>query len=411
VFPVKPLAAREHAVALSSGMETARPIRLAIVRCGTLDRQHHITTLCRFLASNGFEIAFFALQTTRDDTERFASQVPGMRALCVGEWRGKGLARFVRGGMALRRALRNSRFDILYAVDSWTLRYLAVATRGAMRWDKRPLVYHTFDMLAPHVAAAADILLERHAAGRSGLNVNADRSRAAVMQSLYGLKRTPLAVPLRLTLDSVLPARDESLRASLFRDTAQEPEFVVVNPTRASGERMTKEIIAAFRTLPTNYRLVTVDGPGDYGRECRALIEQAGISKRVRVLDPMPHDELLKICSSSDVCLIFHNAGSSLGNHLAHPGRLAYCVALGLPVVANNIPVLESVVYRHGLGECCNPEPAAIAAAIRRVCEGDPPLRERAEHIRTAFRKELHYERAASALPPAIRELARQDRS
>lgn len=387
-------------------MTSDKPLRVAMVRSGPLMRQHHLTTLCGFLVEQGIHLDFVSLQAPQSELEWFGQQVHGLTVHPVGEWAGKGFGRFVKGGLALRKQLRRIRFDILYVVDSWTLRYLAVATFGTMCWARRPTVYHTFDMLAPHVAACADIALERHAARRSRLNINTDRSRAAVVKALFGLKETPLSVPLRLPRHAPLPIRDEALRASLLSATAVQNDFLIVNPTTLNSERMGKELIQSFAALPPNYHLVTIDGVGAYAQMCRDLVERHGMQSRVHVLAPMSHDDLLKICACADVGLIFHDAESSLGNYLCHPSRLAYFVALGLPVVATDVPVLEALVYRYGLGVCCPPtEPARIAEAIREVCAGNESLSERKKRIRQAFESDLHYEHSAHRIVDALHRI------
>lgn len=388
-------------------MSVDQPLRLAMVRCGALSQQHHLTTLCRYLADKGFELEFLSLQAPATDVAWFAEQVPGMEARALGEWGGMGVGRFFRGGSALRRALKRTKFDILYVVDSWTLRYLAVATLGSMRWRECPLIYHTFDMLVPHVAAGADILLERHAARRSQLNINTDRSRAAVIKALFGLKQTPLAIPLLLPRDTVLPTRDAALRASLLDNRTETDQFLVVCPTHLSGERLSKEIIESFAFLPQNYHLVTIDGTGGYARECHDLIAHLGLAARLRVLQPMPHHELLRICACADVGLILHDAEASLGNYLCHSSRLAYFVALGLPVVATDVPSLESVVYQHALGICCSStDPQNIALALKEICTGSIPLLDRRKAVRDAFENRLYYERDAATIAESLRRLA-----
>ncbi len=380
-------------------MNEHKPLRLAMVRCGALQQQHHLSTLCQYLVSQGIELEFFSLQAPASEVAWFGEQVPMMRVHALGQWGDKGIGRFFRGGNVLRSALKKLRFDILYVVDSWTLRYLAVTTMGRMRWRECPLVYHTFDMLVPHVAARAEILLERHATRRSQLNINTDRSRAALTKALFGLAQTPLAIPLRLSRDSVLPTRDDVLRTSLLPDSVDGEMFLIVSPTSLSSERLSKEIIQAFVSLPDNYHLVTVDGTGVYAQECHDLIEELDLVDRVCILEPMPHDDLLKICACADVGMIFYDVEASLGNYFCHPSRLAYFVALGLPVVATDVPVLESVVYRYSLGVCCSPSRVeAIAEAIREMCEGAITLAERRNWIRDAFEQELNYEQSAYPL-------------
>ena len=387
-------------------MPSNTTLRVAVVRNGGLMRQHHLTTLCGFLHEQGIGVEFISLQAPAHEVEWFAGRVPGITVQGIAESCGAGFQRFFKGGLALRWRLRKLQFDVLYVIDSWTLPYVFVATFGSMRWKACPMVYHTFDMLVPHVALRAYLWLERYAARRSDLNVNADRSRAAVTKALFGLRETPLAVPLRLPRNACLPARDDKRRASLIGATISQDARLIAYPSYAYEDRLTKELIRAVALLPDNYFLATIGGDCEYARECEELSRALGIADRVRFLSPMPHEEVLSYCACADVGVIFHDEEASLGNFLCHPGRLAYFIALGLPVVANAVPVLEAIVYRYGLGVCCSPrEPEAVAGAIREICEGRIPVSERRRMIREHFQQDLHYELEGQKIVRALRRL------
>lgn len=380
--------------------------RVMIVRNGGLIHQHHLTTLCRFLIGQGFEVQYLALQCPRDQLDWFEQEVPGIKTTYVGLWSSGGLARFLKGGQALRRLLHRGQFDILYVIDSWTLPFVFVATLGRMRSGLAALVYHTFDMITPHAHGRFYFALERWTARRSQLNVNTDRTRAQVAKMLFNLPETPLSVPLRLSRDAVLPARDATLRASVIGHAPKPDEILVVYPTALRADRMTREVILAFASLPDNYHLVTIDTGGSYAEKCRALISRHHLQARIHLLDPMPHEAIVKLCACADIGLIFHDVEAGLGNYLCHPGRLAYFVALGLPFVASDVPVLEALVYRHGLGACCSPyDPGAISSAIRLISDDPRSLLERHRMIREWFERELNYEKAASSLTTKLREM------
>ncbi|WP_333688616.1 glycosyltransferase [Methylococcus capsulatus] len=381
-------------------------LHVAMVRSGPLQQQHHLTTLCRFLVDSGFSLDFFSLQAPFEDEIWFGQQVPGMRVHWVGKWGGRGIGRFIRGGLALRRALQETRFDILYVVDSWTLPYLFVATWGHMGFGGKPLVYHTFDLITPEGHGRAYVGLERYAARRSRLNVNTDRSRAEVAKLMFGLKERPLAVPLRLARDAVLPGWDEGRREAILGSERRGNEILAVYPTALRTDRLSKEVILAFAKLPPNYHLVTIDAGGSYAMECHEVMRNNGLQHRIHLLPPMTHQAVLELCACADIGLIFHDIDAGIGNYFCHPGRLAYYVALGLPFVAAEVPAMSALVYRYGLGGCCSPyEPAAIAEAIRELCEGSIPLTDRRRHILEVFESKLHYGYEAQALVSALERI------
>ena len=366
--------------------------RIGVVRCGRLAQQHHLSTLLVFLDRSGFDVKLFALQCPVEDVRSFCADNPAIEVKQVGEWTGKGVNRFLHGGLALGRCLRTADIDLVYVVDSWTLRYYTVSLFLFSKLRKTSFVYHTFDMLAPNVAAWYERLLERFMVRRASFAVVTDRSRAALMKALYRLPVEPLSVAVRLLHDFLPPPHDAvaKRRGSLLPHGCK---FLVASPTRLSEERVGRSIIKAAAQLPSDYAIVMFAGEERYTKECIHLADQLGLGERLVVLPEAPHSEVLLVCAASNVALVFHDESSSLGNFFCHPSRLSYCVALGIPVVANAVPSIESVVYRYRLGLCVNPKKLeAISVAVRNICESHESHEEIKERIKKEFRDELTFE-------------------
>jgi glycosyltransferase involved in cell wall biosynthesis len=120
----------------------------------------------------------------------------------------------------------------------------------------------------------------------------------------------------------------------------------------------------------------------------------------------MPFSELLRYVACADVGAIFHDWKRSSGYWMASPDRLAGYVACGVPVLCSNVPNLEAIVYRYGLGLCCNPyDPVEIAQAIRKLVEEPPGLEERRRHVRAMFEQHLNFEAHGHKLVAALHEL------
>lgn len=380
------------------GLESKNRPRVGVVRCGRLAQQHHLSTLLVYLERSGFDVKLFALQCPVEDVRCFCAENPEIKVEQVGEWSGKGVSRFLIGGLALSRSLRIEDLDLIYVVDSWTLRYFAVALFLFPKLRKTNYVYHTFDMLAPDAAAWYERLLERLMVRGAALNVVTDRSRAALMKALYRLPVEPLSVAVRLLHDFLQPPNDAvtSRRASLLPIGCK---FLIVSPTRLSEERVGKAIIRAASLLPTNYAMVMFAGDADYTQECIQLANALDLGSRLIVLPESPHSEVLLVCAASNVALVFHDESSSLGNFFCHPSRLSYCVALGIPVVANAVPSIEAVIYKYQLGLCAGARDAeAVASALRVVCEGAESREQMEERIKRTFLRDLTFELDGASL-------------
>ena len=153
------------------------------------------------------------------------------------------------------------------------------------------------------------------------------------------------------------------------------PLCIIIYPTvvsnNESSQRMTWELIQAFCRLPENYRLVLFFREGVEYRRCLTACAQAGILNRVKFLSPMDFLRLLAYVASADMGAVLYDDRQSSGYFMCNADKLSLLAACGIPFVASSQPNLESVVYRYGLGECCDPKDAsALAEAMKIVAEG-----------------------------------------
>lgn len=394
---------------LTAAPSTQTAVRIAMIRWGDLGYMNNAVTLANFLVEAGLDITLFALgrqefkQTSlsgRVNIVYVGTNLDGTS----GTW--NRLTQQLKVGLELKRELARSSFELAYIVHSWTLPSFLVATGGSLVWRAIPTVYHTFDWLEPELVGRWHLWLERAACMRAALVVNVDRSRARLQRTLYGLPQTPMWVPNYLSRNAQVTQRDEALRLALLGSAHTPADVLLVYPSVASDERMTLQLIEAFTHLPKNYCLATFFREGSYADACRAHVARFGLGRRVRLLDPVSYDRLIAIIACADIGAIFHDGEKSSGYFMANPDRLATYVAHSIPFVASDYPNMEAVVYRHGLGLCCNPhDPRAIANAIRNLVDGAPGLATRRRQVRAAFEEDLNFEAHAGGLLDRLRAL------
>lgn len=378
-------------------------IRHVLVICwGPIDRSPHVITLLNFLIRQSFRVTVVTIAAgsrplSLDGEAAFVS---------LDHKEHGGMSKIAKlGGIArrLRRLIRGSRADVLYAIDSWSLPPIIIASAGNPRMIAPVFIYHTFDWLDPGVHNRIHLWYERWASLKADLCVNVDRSRARLSQSFYRLPRLPLCIPNFPLLDAEKPERDERLREELL---GMGGRALVICPSVASASRLHLELLRAVSLLPPEYRLVTFSGQGQYDAACRELAN--GLGGRVQFLAPCAYEELANYLSCADVGLILNNWKGSSGYWMANSGRLANFLQLSVPVVTSNVPNLEALVYRYGLGESCDAyDPASIADAIRSVVEGPPGIKERRNSVWTAYQTELHFERRGVLLSQELHRLCK----
>ncbi|MFN8027076.1 MAG: glycosyltransferase [Acidimicrobiia bacterium] len=161
----------------------------------------------------------------------------------------------------------------------------------------------------------------------------------------------------------------------------------------------------------TSAELVVVGGPSgpDGAHEesaLHALVDELGLTHRVRFVAPQPHDELVSWYRAADVCVVPSRTESF--------GLVALeAAACGTPVVAANVGGLRSLVAHGETGYLIDTrEPTDYADAIERVLALDDPspMRERAAANSARFgwgiaaaRLRRHYDDLAMRAPVQCR--------
>lgn len=100
------------------------------------------------------------------------------------------------------------------------------------------------------------------------------------------------------------------------------------------------------------------------------LVHLSESSAKFHVHPAVPHSEVVPIVRSADfgLCLV---ENISLSDYFCLPNKLfEYCFA-GVPVLASNFPDIRGVVYKYGVGRCCDLLPASIAEAVKEIEGGE----------------------------------------
>jgi glycosyltransferase involved in cell wall biosynthesis len=307
-------------------------------------------------------------QSRRDALSRVRSGIAGVRRLTA-------IALTVRSQqLATLRAA--PRADLVHAMA-----YMGIPVGLAIgRRDRVPVIYDARDIYVdarniarlPSFARRLFAAVERRWARRASRVMTVNRPYAEVMAERFGV---PLPA-IVLNASYRRPGTTTSPEPLLHERLGLAPEIrLVLYHGGLSPDRGIEELIDALPSLPADVHLVLL-GYGPLEASLRAQAAKPALTGRLHLLPAVPPAELLDWVASADVAAMPIQP-TTLNHRLTTPNKLLEAMAVGVPVVASNLPGMAAIVERTGCGVLCDPtDPASVAAAIRSLLDAPPVERE-----------------------------------
>ena len=219
---------------------------------------------------------------------------------------------------------------------------------------------------------------ERRSARRASRVMTVNGPYAEVMEERFGVTRP--AVVMNCSYRRKPPA---TTPRRIQERLGLEPAIrVVLYHGGFSRDRGIEQLIDALGHLPAEVVLVLL-GYGSLQAELRARAALADHAGRLFVLPAVAPPELLDWVGSADV-VAMPIQPTTLNHRLTTPNKLFEAMAVGVPVVASDLPGMAGIVRETGCGVLCDPtDPTSIAAAIRMIL--DAPDAERAGYRERAL--------------------------
>jgi glycosyltransferase involved in cell wall biosynthesis len=215
---------------------------------------------------------------------------------------------------------------------------------------------------------------ERRWARTAGRVATVNRPYAEVMAERWALPLPAIAMNCAYRTD---PPDPPERRFHAHLGLPPEARVVLYQGGFSPG-RGIEQLVAAIEDVPGAVLVLL-----GYGAMLDALERTAAdlrfadpvLGRRLRIMPAVPPDALLGWVAAADV-VAMPIQPTTLNHRLTTPNKLFEAMAVGVPVVASDLPGMAPIVRETGCGVVCDPtDPAAIAAAIRSIL--DAPAEER----------------------------------
>jgi glycosyltransferase involved in cell wall biosynthesis len=156
--------------------------------------------------------------------------------------------------------------------------------------------------------------------------------------------------------------------------------------------RALDRLIYAARFLDPDTIIVML-GRNMMGVDLEALIAQEGVADRVKMLPPVPYEELLEWTASADIGLTLFDPNYSFSIRMCLPNKLFEYLMAGLPVLTSSLDAVADVLKTYDVGVVApSLEPAEIGQAINRLLADSAALARMRKNALAAAQKELRWD-------------------
>jgi glycosyltransferase involved in cell wall biosynthesis len=129
-------------------------------------------------------------------------------------------------------------------------------------------------------------------------------------------------------------------------------------------ERNLEHLVDAVALATSPLELVLM-GYGEYGEALVRRAAERGVAGRVHLVETRPRYDFLRWTASADVGVIPYPADRDVNSRLSSPNKLYEYIAARLPILANDLPFVRSVVEGNDFGVVAELETeAAFARAL-----------------------------------------------
>lgn len=350
-------------------------MRIAIVTAERLQEFPPMITLLKAMDQLGHETVllspyhdpFFAGLGMKHGAHLFAAEAPDARLTRYYRNRIQASLAFHTERMLRRKHLRSMprRFseELRQADVIWVLHENTMLLGGKRFADRMGEYLYTMYELCVKNSRVPEVY--DYAAGKAGLTVVPEYTRAHIAKAFYSLEQLPAVIPnkpLEHPRMKNMPISDNAIREKIRRIRA-EGKKIIMYMGILSDERPLEPIIEAVNTTD-HYVLAVLGGRTPY----LDRLEQK-MGGRFEYLGEVKPPYHLEVASHADVAYISYVArNGSINAVFCAPNKVYEFAGFGIPMLCNDNPGLKFTVEHQGMGVCV-PELSveAIRAALERI--------------------------------------------
>jgi len=165
-------------------------------------------------------------------------------------------------------------------------------------------------------------------------------------------------------------------------------------------DRQLDRLVRAATFLEQNMVIVLMGkGIGSTSAELEALASREGVADRVKILPPVPYEELLEWTASADIGLIVYSPEQSLNVKMCLPNKLFEYLMAGLPVIATSLDAVADILRTYNVGRIVpSLKPEDIGAAISEMLADHDAIASMRRNALEAVQHDLNWEKESQQL-------------
>ncbi len=310
------------------------------------------------------------------------------------------LFKVVRMLLGLREVLRTPA-DVYHASDITALPACYIAAR----LRHKPVIFEPYELplAQPWITRwrllhAVSVRILRSIVPNCAGVIVTSPSYAGELRRRFG-GQTPVVI--RNIPEYQPPVRSDRLRRLLGLDPAR---YIALYQGNLQADRGLDVLVYAARFLTPGVVVVMMGGGADRGAFERLIAEER-VGDRVKIIPPVPYDELLTWTASADLGLVIFRT-EAVSYQLALPNKVFEYVMAGVPVLASPLEAVVDLVERYQVGRAiASASPQAVGLAINKLLsERDARARMRRNAL-AAAKRELRWEVESQRLLQLYRDV------